>query len=187
MQIPISDMLKSIPGAVGIRLEEELPFTVIDSIQSIEIRHYEPFSLARITVSGEYESAMENGFRALANFIFGKNAEGQKASMTIPVFMDKESEGWTMSFYMTEEVRSLTPMNPSITIQRMPSKTVAAYRYNGTPDLERMLEAKASLLKGLEGTVYAADSNVWWAQYDQPTSLPITKRNEALVKVRPLQ
>jgi len=178
-------MLKSIPGAVGIRLEEELPYNVVETIRSIEIRNYPPFTLARVTVSGEYESSMEEGFRTLANFIFGKNAEDKKASMTIPVFMDKEMEGWTMSFYLPEEVSQLTPLDPNIKIERMPAKTVAVYRYSGNPDLEKMLDAKVSLLQGLENTKYETTSSVWWAQYDQPTSLPFTKRNEALVKVSP--
>lgn len=183
MQVPISDMLKSIPGAVGIRLEEELPFTLLESFRNIEIRHYEPFTLARVTVSGEYESAMEDGFRKLAEFIFGKNSEGKSTSMTIPVFMDKETEGWTMSFYLPDEMNSLTPLESSIKIQKMPEKTVAAYRYSGTPDLERMLEAKVALLQEIEQSDFEVISSVWWAQYDQPTSLPFTKRNEALVKV----
>jgi effector-binding domain-containing protein len=184
MQVPISDLLKSIPGAVGIRLEEELPYTVLETIQSIEIRKYDPFTLARINVSGEYESSMENGFRALAEFIFGKNKEDKKTSMTIPVFMDKEVEGWTMSFYLPEEIKFLTPLDPAIKIERMPSKTVAAYRYSGHPDLEKMLDAKVNLIHGLEKTEYEVNSRVWWAQYDQPASLPFTKRNEALVKVK---
>lgn len=183
MQVPISDMLKSIPGAVGIRLEEELPFTVKETIRNIEIRDYAPFTLARVTVSGEYESAMEEGFRLLADFIFGANTEGKKTSMTIPVFMDKEMEGWTMSFYLPESVSSLKPLDHRISIQNMPAKTVAAYRYSGNPDLEKMLEAKVTLLQGLERTGYEVNSSVWWAQYDQPASLPFTKRNEVLVKV----
>lgn len=183
MQVPISEMLKSIPGAVGIRLEEEIPYTVVETLRNIEVRKYEPFTLARVEVSGEYESAMEEGFRTLAEFIFGKNTQNQKTAMTVPVFMDKTDGGWVMSFYLPEDAAMLTPVNPSITIEVKPSKTVAVLRYSGNPDLEKMLEAKVNLLQGLEASAYAPESSVWWAQYDQPASLPFTKRNEALVKV----
>lgn len=50
MNIPLSEILKSIPGVVGIRLEDELPFTLIREEGELELRHYDKFTLARTNV-----------------------------------------------------------------------------------------------------------------------------------------
>ena len=184
MQIPLTDMLKSIPGAIGIRLEEELPYTVIQKVGEIEIRHYDPFSLGQVRVSGDYEEAMDSGFRQLASFIFGKNETQSKTSMTTPVFMDELGPNeWMMSFYLAPDAQDLIPVDSNIEIVEKHAKDVAVYSYSGTNTLEEMREAKTKLLQELSQKGLGPVSDVWWAQYDQPFSLLMTKRNEALVKV----
>lgn len=183
MNIPFSEFLKSIPGAVGIRLEEELPYTVIRKTESLEIRHYDEFTLARTTVRGTYDEASNVAFKRLADFIFGKNSERITTKMTTPVFLDKTQDGWTMSFYLDDDSKWVRPNDPTIIIEAHPAKDVAVYRYSGNQTVEAMEAAKAELLSLVEKENLTAISEVWWAQYDQPVSLPMTKRNEALVKV----
>jgi hypothetical protein len=183
MQVPITDMLKSIPGAVGIRLEEEIKYTIVKKVGELEIRHYEPFTLARTFVSGEFNDAMDMGFRHLADFIFGDNKEKKKSHMTVPVFVDQKDNGWLMSFYLSDEAENLTPLDTVVTIEHMPAKDVAVYSYSGSNTLEKMIESKDSLLREVNETGLIRGSSVWWAQYDQPFSLPFTKRNEALIVI----
>lgn len=71
MNIPLSDILKSIPGTLGIRLEAELPFTLIRKEGQLELRHYDEFTLARTTVEGTFSEAGDKAFKKLADFIFG--------------------------------------------------------------------------------------------------------------------
>lgn len=186
MNIPFSDMIKSIPGALGIRLEKELPYTVVKKVGLIEVRQYEPFVLARTKCSGEFDPAQDQNFKKLAEFIFGENTLDEKTSMTTPVFIDQTEEGWSMSFYLTPEAVKLVPKNNEIWIQEMPQKTVAVYRYSGNNDLEKMEEAKDRLLTEISSMGLIPVSDVWWAQYDQPFALPLTKRNEAFVKIESL-
>lgn len=183
MTIPLTEMLKSIPGAVGIRLEEELPFSLIRKDDQFELRHYEAFTLARTTVLRSYKDSTDLAFKRLADFIFGKNHEGLTTSMTTPVFLDKEENGWTMSFYLPPESNFIKPNDPTIKIERHPAKDVAVLRYSGNQTQEAMEQAKVELLKYVKENGLTPISDVWWAQYDQPMSLPMTKRNEALVKV----
>lgn len=185
MQIPISEIIKSIPGAVGIRLEKELPFSQLKKMGELELRHYQPFTLAQVFVAGDYDSATDQAFRTLATFIFGENSQKKSTAMTTPVFMDKTSDGWMMSFYLSGEEGEIQPLDPSIHVGQFPAKTVAVYSYSGTNDLAAMEEGKSQLLKALALNNLKPDSEVWWAQYDQPVSLPMTKRNEALVKINP--
>lgn len=183
MNIPISEMLKSIPGVVGIRLEEELPYTQIRKEGDFEIRHYDEFTLAQTSVRGTYDQASDVAFKRLANFIFGKNSGNLTTSMTTPVFLDKETDGWTMSFYIPKEVEWIRPNDPNVRVEKHPAKDVAVYRYSGNQTEEAMEHAKSELMKFVIEQKLEPISEVWWAQFDQPVSLPMTKRNEALVKI----
>lgn len=184
MNVPFTEMLKSIPGAVGIRLEEELPFKVIRKIGELEVREYQPFTLAQVRYEGKYEDGSGEAFRKLAGFIFGNNDKNKKTPMTVPVFIDKDGSGWVMSFYLGEEAENLLPMDSSIAIQHMPQKTVAVMTYSGNFDQEMMEAASVELLTATRKAGLPPISDVWWAMFDQPASLPFTKRNEVLVKVR---
>lgn len=186
MKIPISDILKSIPGTVGIRLEPELPFTVLGEVGDLELRNYQPFTLARIKQSGTFETVQDENFRLLAEFIFGANTEDKKTNMTTPIFQDKTEDGWIMSFYIPPEHSNLIPKHTEVWMERMPEKNVAVYRYSGNNELKKMEEAKSRLLDELKRAGLTAVSHVWWAQYDQPFSVPVTKRNEVFVKIEPL-
>lgn len=183
MNIPFTDMIKSIPGVFGIRLEEELPYTEIRMVGQVELRRYEPFTLARVRGRGEFEDASDENFRTLADFIFGNNSEYKQTAMTTPVFHDRDGDEWIMSFYIPESENHLVPTDPSIEIEHMPAKTVAVYRYKGNSDLLKMAEARDILLSELGSHGIKPASEVWWAQYDQPFSVPLLKRNEALVRI----
>ena len=185
MHIPLIEKLKSLPGAVGIRLEEELPYKVINRMDQLEIRSYRPFTLAQTSASGDFDEAKEICFKRLAEFIFGENAESEITEMTTPVFYDRKGDEWVMSFYLPDEVSGLTPEDPAISIESKPGKEAAVYTFSGNFDLESMEKAREELLRLVSESGLMADSDVWWAQFDQPFSVPFTKRNEALVKVAP--
>jgi hypothetical protein len=184
MQVPISDMLKSIPGAIGIRLEKQMKYTVVKKFAEVEVRHYEPLTLARTFVSGEFNDAMDIGFKHLAGFIFGENQEKKKTHMTVPVLIDQKEHGWLMSFYLSDEAENLTPLDTVVYLEQMPAKDVAVYSYSGLNSWEKMMEAKDMLLRTTNQAGLIKGSSVWWAQYDQPISLPLTKRNEALIMIK---
>lgn len=183
MHVPLSEMLKSIPGAVGIRLEDELPYSLIRKEGELELRHYDEFTLARTRGRGSFKEATDSAFKKLANFIFGKNASNVTSAMTTPVFVDKEDDGWTMSFYLLPEAKWLMPLDSAVKIETHPAKDVAVLRYSGNQTQDAMEAAKEKLLELVKANGLNPVSDVWWAQYDQPMSLPITKRNEALVKI----
>ncbi len=50
-----------------------------------EIRRYAPLLAAEVTVTGERSAAINQGFRLLADFIFGNNTARKKIDMTAPV------------------------------------------------------------------------------------------------------
>lgn len=72
---------------------EEPKFEVISQDKNFELRRYAPMIVAEVEVQGDMDAASGQGFRAVADFIFGNNiaakSSGDKSSekiaMTVPV------------------------------------------------------------------------------------------------------
>ncbi|MBX9745519.1 MAG: heme-binding protein, partial [Hyphomonadaceae bacterium] len=80
-----------------------------------EIRDYAATVIAETEVSGERGSAINEGFRRLARFIFGGNElsrsiamtapvaqrrDGERIAMTAPVTQTRSERAWIVTFYM---------------------------------------------------------------------------------------
>ena len=52
---------------------EKPNYQIIKKSNNIEIRQYEPLLIAEVEISGERKEAISDGFRLLADFIFGNN------------------------------------------------------------------------------------------------------------------
>jgi hypothetical protein len=64
-------------------------YEVISAQAGIEIRQYAPMIIAEVQMDGEREDAIGNGFRLLADYIFGNNQGLQDIAMTAPVQQQK--------------------------------------------------------------------------------------------------
>jgi len=197
---PFKDILHSIPGFFGIRLEEEPAFSVLSTIDDVEIRQYAPALLAQVTVTGDHDHAVNDAFTTLAAYIFGKNVTDEKSHMTSPVFQAQRSEkmsmttpvlqnasgsGWTVSFFLSNELTPETapqPEDQGIHLVMQPESIIGSLRYSGNNSAESRAESRRRLLDTLasDGS-WRVMEDVTWAQYDQPFSIPFLKRNEAHV------
>lgn len=192
------DVLSSIPGVFGIRLEEEPAYTVVDSIGSVEIRKYLPAVLAEVSVEGDHDSALDIAFRKLAGYIYGENSDGQKLGMTSPVFQEARGESstmrapitqradggaWTVAFFLFNSLSTDAaplPTDSSVILVQQPETTLASLRFSGNNSHEARAEAKQKLLSELDNSPrWRVIDGVTWAQYDQPFAIPFLKRNEA--------
>ncbi len=198
--IPFKEILHSIPGFFGIRLEEEPRFEVIETLGDVDVRRYAPALLAQVTVIGKHEDAVNDAFRMLAGYIFGGNSTGEKMDMTSPVLQQVEQsaqsasapviqnahgEGWTVSFFISNDLTPASaprPDDPAITLVETAETIVAALRYTGNNSDESRAESRRALLAALDGhSKWRVADDVAWAQYDQPFAIPFLKRNEAMV------
>jgi hypothetical protein len=93
-KIPFTELLKSVPGFFGIRLEEEPKYDVIETLGDVEVRRYAPALIARLTVPGRFEEAVDQAFDRLARYIFGENSGEVKLAMTVPVEQKPEGSVW---------------------------------------------------------------------------------------------
>lgn len=197
---PFKDILGTIPGVFGIRLEEEPAFTVIETIEDVEIRRYSQALLAQVTIAGDHEHALNEAFNKLAAYIYGKNKSdatlhmtspvlqeesGARMSMTTPVLQNPEGNGWTVAFFLSNELTPESapqPEDPAIRLVIQPETVLGSLRYSGNNNEERRASSKQELLDTIarDGTWRVVD-DVSWAQYDQPFAIPFLKRNEAHV------
>lgn len=187
IHIPFSERLKSIPGFFGIRLAEEPRYKVLDMEDEKEIRQYEKMTLATLTVSGTYETAMREGFKRLAHYIFGENAKSEEMSMTTPIFEETNGNLLTMSFILPRGINvatAPTPLDHSITISEKPAHKAAVIWYTGGNDLKKVREKSEELYQWIHSKVEInAVGPLKIAQYDAPISLPFFRRNELQVEV----
>ena len=61
---------------------EKPDYKVVQSEQNIEIRQYKPMIIAEVEVFGKRKDAINDGFRLLADYIFGNNTLEKSISMT---------------------------------------------------------------------------------------------------------
>ncbi len=73
-------------SVVGVRSGTEEPrYGVTDTIGPVEIRHYEARVAIETSVAGDEVAARSDGFRRLADYIFGNNHTHVSIAMTAPV------------------------------------------------------------------------------------------------------
>ena len=73
-------------------------YSVFEKKEGYEIRNYKPYITAQAEVTGSYDDALNQGFRILADYIFGNNTKQTNIAMTAPVTESKdESEKISMT------------------------------------------------------------------------------------------
>jgi hypothetical protein len=184
---------------------EEPSYTVSENRNGYEVRVYDPYIVAETVVnSSEYNRDLNQGFRAVAGYIFGDNTSAEKISMTtpvleqpgdrsekiamtVPVLEDQSGNATRTVAFVLPSKYSLTtlptPNNDKVTLRAVDGRKVAALRFTwyGTPD--RVAAKKALLLEKLQRDGLTAISEPQVAFYNPPASMPLVLRNEILIEV----
>ena len=79
-----------------------------------------------------------------------------------------------------------TPLDDSVRLTTLESRTVAALRYSGSWEAENHAEHRALLESWLHANGYRATSGYRVAGYDPPWTIPFLRRNEVMVDVEPV-
>ena len=208
--IPVIIISLVIVWSIGIYLYEkhlERPsFLILEKRRSYEFRIYEPYIIAEVEVSGDYEGASSAGFRILADYIFGNNTRREKIAMTAPVAIEKkqlnekismtvpvlmkpkdgqQAEAFTMSFMMPSKYTMDTlpnPNNPAVKLRQVPKRKVAAIRFSLLANTKRIEKKTAELKKALRRDGLTVVSEPEIARYNAPFSNPLLRRNEILLE-----
>ena len=162
---------------------EEPQWQLVDNIESVEIRHYEPMIQASTPMKDR--GASNSAFRKLAGYIFGGNDSGESIAMTAPVQTTLENEAPMMAFTMPAsfEMQALpTPDSSDITLEQVPARTVAVLRFSGWATEAKVDRKTEELLEVLQRQDIAVVGEPVLNQYNPPWSL-INRRNEIMVVV----
>ena len=179
---------------------EKPDYKVIQSEQNIEIRQYEPMIIAEVEVDGKREDAIRDGFRLLADYIFGNNTvqqvismtapvqqkENQKIAMTAPVQQQSMGKSWRMSFVMPSKYKldSLpVPNNNRVRLKEILTKKFVVIEFSGTNSNENVTKHENQLMNYIEENQIKINDSPKYAFYNPPWSLPFLRRNEVMIEI----
>jgi hypothetical protein len=180
---------------------EEPKFTILNKYDNFELRRYEEYIVAEVSVSGGFKEAGNKGFRMLFNYISGNNKTkrevdmkapvsqeelSQKIEMTVPVSQEKIGQRWSINFLMPSRFTINTlpePLDANVRLRKVPSKRIAALRYSGTWSEKLYERKKRELLDLLQKNNLRPVGNPILARYNSPFSLWFLRRNEVLIEV----
>lgn len=181
---------------------DEPAHTVVNSTSDgIELRDYAPAIAAEVSVKGERKEAVSQGFRLIADFIFGNNTtkssiamttpvtqqSSEKIAMTTPVIQQGAGDAWVVQFIMPKEYTLETlpkPNNAAVKIKSIPTRTMAVIRFSGgTRDDHKIAEKTAELKAYLVVNKLTPKGQPVLAFYDPPWTLPFLRRNEVMLEV----
>jgi hypothetical protein len=187
-KIPLREKIKSVPGFFGLHLNEQPPYKILMRNGPLELRAYAAQTLAQVTIDASFERYRKAAFMKLARYIFGDNADCTTVAMTSPVLQEDAGESaWRMSFILPHHYTAATapkPSDPDVRVISQPPRVVLVMRYSGNNTERKMRAMARKLSKWIHGhPLYRQISDVWWAQYDAPKTIPFLKRNEAHVEV----
>jgi hypothetical protein len=187
---------------IVIRNIEEPSYVLLEKKDGYEIRQYDSYIIAETEVDGEYREAMGQGFRVIADYIFGNNTSKTSISMTVPVLegvsekiemtapvintmsIDKKRK---VSFVLPSKYTLETlpqPNNSTVNLREVESKKVAVRRFSWYATEKRISNQKAILEEKLIKDNVSMIDTMQVAQYNPPLSFPFTLRNEIIVDIK---
>jgi hypothetical protein len=172
---------------------EEPRYTVLVSEPPFEVRRYAAFTVAQTQITGDFDAASRNGFRRIASYIFGDNVQAEvgaqrKISMTAPVTVTPETDGWRVHFVMpsAESMQTLPkPLNPQVQLRTVVEHEVASVRFNGFTTQASVAEQTERLKAWAKTKNLKLSPTAQVARYDDPFTLPWNRRNEILIDLLP--
>lgn len=195
-------LLVLLPGKKAMSIEQP-KYAVVHTDDSVEYRQYQDYLVVETEITGapDFESAGNEGFRRLFQYIAGANDGGAKISMTAPVIQDKagakiamtapvaqeaSASGWRVAFVVPSGYTIDTAPQPTdqrVYLRQVPGKLVAAIRYSGRWTQANVEKYQAELEASLAAAGVKALLEPVVARYNGPFTLPFLRRNEIVVAV----
>lgn len=145
-----------------------------------EIRRYPELILAQTEMNAaSYNENSSMGFRRVAGYIFGGNAEGEKIAMTSPVVMEMGTQT-QMAFVMPKQYKMEDlpqPNSQQVQLTKKEARTLAVLRFGGYSDDAKIQEKAAELRALLQKEQIAYTDKLIYMGYNAPWDF-IGRRNE---------
>jgi len=181
---------------------EEPKYTVVRECGNFEIREYAPYLVAEVVVPGPAGSAGNQGFRILADYIFGKNKGARKVSMTAPVIQARapaklqmtapviqiDSDGaYIVQFTMPHGYTLETlpePLDPRVKLKEVSGGSFAVIRYSGTWSERNFQVHLEQLERGVREAGLRTTGSPIYSRYNPPFTPWFLRRNEIWLKLK---
>ena len=173
---------------------EEPSFEIIQSNADYEIRQYGD----RLAVEVEFTNE-SSGFRYLFNYISGENTTSEELSMTapvtqsakidmtVPVTQFSKDNKMVMQFYLPSKFsieNAPIPTNKRVNLVTIDGGYYAVLKYSGRVSDKNYIKHLSKLKGYLEKDKIEIIDDGTKAIFDGPFTLPILRRNEAMIKIR---
>ena len=179
---------------------EQARYDVAQSQGDIQIRDYASMIVAEAEVSGARKEAISQGFRMIADYIFGNNTRKQnvamtapvtqqprdKIAMTAPVTQEGSAGQWKVRFVMPASYTMDTlpkPNNEGVKLVEIPGKRFAVIRFSGMAGEASLKDHTDELTKFIVEKKLNALSQPSYAFFNPPWTLPFLRRNEVMIEV----
>lgn len=175
---------------------EEPKYSVEKKTEAYEIRKYGAVIIAETKIEASFDSAGNQAFRVLADYIFGNNKSkekiamtapvsqqpaSEKIAMTIPVVQAKNADKFLVQFTMPASYTMETlpvPNDPRVQVRLVPERRIVAYTYSGSWSEERYNEKLKVFREALEKDGVVITGEPEFARFNSPLSLWFLRRNE---------
>ena len=182
---------------------EEPKYSIVETDDKFELRAYAPMIIAEVSVQGSLKSASNQGFRLIADYIFGNNiasnGEKQKVAMTAPVTVQAQpkllnvtqqggaqEQEWKVHFVMPSEYSMSAlpkPNNPKVELKEVSQRYYASLRFAGLTGEKKVTRKTKELQEWMATKNLTAKGQPELARYNPPWTLPFARRNEVLIEV----
>ncbi len=181
---------------------ESPAFTLEKSDGPFEIRSYGMTIIAETRVQGDFESAGSQGFRRLADYIFGNNRSRTRIDMTAPVRQEEMSEKIEMTAPVAQRAEGNTyiiaftmptaytmetlpiPIDPAVSVRQEFARRTAVITYSGFWSQSRYEEKLAELKAWMKLQGLQEAGEPVFARYNPPWMPWFLRRNEIMWEIR---
>ena len=198
------NLILSACSVVGVRALEEPAYQTQLQEGNFEIREYASYLVAEVFMEGEdFDEASGDGFRILADYIFGNNLSRSSAvqmagkpekksediAMTAPVQMDQgeQANQWRMAFSLPSKWNLETvpiPNDQRVQLREVPAEKVVVLQFSGLMGADDLAEREMQLREWAANQQIEVLGVVRTARYDPPWTLPFLRKNEVQFKVK---
>ena len=140
-------------------------------------------------IEGQRDKALRQSFPFLAKYISGKQREGPKISMTVPVMQTNAGRKnyWSVYFFMPSKYTYDSvpkPQDNDIEILELEQRKMATVSFRGLWN-ESLIEVHKDKLKNwIKSEGLAHNENIIYAFYNDPSTPGLLRRNEILIELK---
>lgn len=168
---------------------EHASYTLLAAHEGFEVRRYDARMEARVETTGPMRQATREGFRPLAAYIFGGNADDTSIAMTAPVATrarPADADAWTVAFVMPATWtadRLPSPDDARVSLHEEPATTWAVRTFSGYATDDAVARETRALREAAAAANVALAAPLEVRQYDPPWVPGPQRTNDVALRV----